>query len=61
MKNYPLYPIDYYTDFASFIDGIGKKYAEKPAISWFTRKKEEKGVTYGQLREQVFALQDMLR
>lgn len=35
------------------IESLGEKYADAPAISWFTRKQEELTVSYRQLREDV--------
>lgn len=60
MKNYPLYKVEYYTRFRDMIEGIAEKYDQKPAISWFTRKQEEKGVTFRQLRDDVRCLQEMM-
>ena len=60
MKNYPLYKVEYYTRFRDLIEGMAEKYDQKPAISWFTRKQEEKGVTFCQLRDDVRYLQEML-
>ncbi len=61
MKKYPLYPIDYYTDFAGFIEGIREKFGDKPAVSWFTRKQEEKGVSYREMCGHVEALREVMR
>ena len=60
MKKYPLNEVEYYTRFRDMIEEWGLKYENKPAISWFTRKQEEKGVTFGQLRDDVRYLQEML-
>lgn len=60
MKNYALNSIDYYSRFRDMIDGMAEKYGNKPVISWFTRKQEEKGVTFVQLRDDIRHLQEML-
>ena len=60
MKKYPLNEVEYYTRFRDMIEGVALKYEQKPAISWFTRKQEEKGVTFAQLRDDVRYLQEML-
>ena len=60
MKNYPLNKVEYYDRFRDMIESIAEKYGDAPAISWFTRKQEEMGVTYNQLRDDVRYLQEML-
>lgn len=60
MKKYPLNKVQYYERFKDMIEDIGEKYARAPAISWFTKKQEKKGVTYSQLREDVRNLQARL-
>ncbi|MGI5896122.1 MAG: AMP-binding protein [Oscillospiraceae bacterium] len=60
MKQIPLNSVDYYTTFADFLSGISHKYSAKPAISYFTRRKEERCYTYGELTAQVFALRAAL-
>lgn len=60
MKNYALNNIDYYTRFRDMIDGMAEKYGDRPVLSWFTRKQEEKGVTFVQLRDDVRYLQEVL-
>lgn len=60
MKKYPLNIVDYYSTFRDFVEGIAEKYGDKPAISWFSRKQEEQGKTYNQLRDDVRCLQAML-
>lgn len=60
MKKYPLNEVAYYTRFRDMIDGLALKYGDNPAISWFTRKQEEKGVSYNKLRDDVRYLQEML-
>ena len=60
MKKYPLNQVDYYERFRDMIDGMANKYGDAPAISWFTRKQEEYGVSYRKLQEDVRHLQEML-
>ncbi len=58
MKNYPLYSADRYRDFAELIEGLGKKYAKNRALVWYTRSREEKSVTFGQMAKDVEALKE---
>ena len=60
MKNYPLYNVTYYTRVRDMIEGWAEDFGDRPAISWFTRKQEEYGVTFAQLRDDVRALQEVL-
>lgn len=60
MKKNPLNKVDYYERFRDMIDDMALKYGEAPAISWFTKKQEEKGVSYRELRDDVRHLQEML-
>ena len=60
MKRYPHNEVTYYSRFRDMIDGMAEEYGESPAISWFTRKQEEKGVSYNKLRDDVRGLQEML-
>ncbi len=60
MKKYPLNQVQYYTRFRDMIEDLADKYGESPAISWFTRKQEEQGVTYKQLRDDVRHLQEKI-
>lgn len=60
MKKYPLNEVAYYARFRDMIDGLALKYGDNPAISWFSRKQEEKGVSYNKLRDDVRYLQEML-
>ena len=57
MKKYPLNEVTYYTRFCDMVDGLANRYGDKPAISWFTRKKEQMTVSYRQMREDVYHLQ----
>lgn len=60
MKSYPLNPVEYYATVREMIEAIPAGREDCPAISWFTRKGEERGVTAGQLREDVRNLQTAL-
>ena len=60
MKKYPHNEVAYYARFRDLIDGLAEKYGDAPAISWFTRKQEEKGVSYNKLRDDVRNLQETL-
>ncbi len=60
MKKYPLNQVEYYTRFRDMIDGIVLGNEDKMAISWFTRKGEERGVTLGKLRDDILCLQSRL-
>ncbi len=60
MKKYPFNPVEYYSCFKDMIENLPNNREDAPAISWFTRKGEEKGVTLGKLREDVRNLQAAL-
>ena len=45
MKKYPLNEVTYYKRFCDMVDGLANRYGDKPAISWFTRKKEQMTVS----------------
>ena len=60
MRKYPLNKVDYYSKFSDYIEGLANRYENQPAISWFTRKQEEHGVTFLQLRDDVRYLQEMM-
>ncbi len=60
MKKYPLNKVAYYPRFRDYINGMAESYGDNPAISWFTRKQEEKGVSFNQLRDDVRYLAEML-
>ncbi|MBE5955370.1 MAG: long-chain fatty acid--CoA ligase [Lachnospiraceae bacterium] len=60
MKSYPLYKVKYYERFCDMVEDLGDRYGDAPAVSWYTRKQEEKGVTYRQMREDVRNLQEKL-
>ena len=57
MRKYPLNKVEYYSTFKDMIEALPKGREDQPAISWFTRKGEEKGVTLGEFREDVRNLQ----
>ena len=61
MKSYPLYPVDLYDTFQSFVKGIGKKYEASPAVTLYTRGTEAFTKTYGDLFQDVRALSVSLR
>ena len=60
MKKTPYNPADYtvpsFDTFPEFLTGITELYGQRPALSWFTRRKEEQTLTYAQLAEKVSAL-----
>ena len=60
MRKYPLNPVEYYSCFKDLIESLPDNREDEPAISWFTRKGEEQGVTLGKLREDVRNLQAAL-
>ena len=49
-----------YQTFPEFLDGISKLYGTKPALSWFTRRQEEKTLTYQELTHKVSTLRKIL-
>lgn len=46
----------FYDTFPDFFDGITRTYGERPALSWFNRKKEEQTLTYAELTQKITAL-----
>lgn len=50
--NYP----DYYETFPKYLAGIGKKYGEKPAVTYFTREKEAITRSYRQVADEALAI-----
>lgn len=46
--------------FPEFLEGIARLYGPRPALSWFTRRKEEKTLSYKELTDKVSALRNML-
>lgn len=57
MKNRP--PLTQYESFPDFLAGIAD-HGNSPALSWFTRRGEEKSMTYRELLRRVRALQKYL-
>lgn len=64
MKTLPYNKADYtvpcYHTFPEFLDGIAELYGPRPALSWFTRRKEEQSLTYEQLTQKVAHLRNYL-
>lgn len=64
MKTQPYNQADYsvpsFHTIPEFLDGIAKLYGSRPAISWFTRKREQKTLTYSDLTQKVSALRKCL-
>lgn len=60
MKKFPLNQVDYYDTFADYVRGIGKKYGDRPALSYFTRAGEEICRSYREVSSQAMALCGML-
>ena len=60
MSAYPIYKVDYYDNFKELLLGISGKFADKPAITWFTRKGEERMRSYRQLGEDALAFGEAL-
>ena len=46
--------------FPEYLEGIARLYGPRPALSWFTRRKEEKTLTYTELTDKVAALRKVL-
>ncbi|MBQ9939311.1 MAG: AMP-binding protein [Oscillospiraceae bacterium] len=60
MKKICANPVDYFDTVNDMIENIPNGIENEPAISWFTRKGEEKGVSYGKLREDVRSLKAVM-
>jgi len=56
-----LFTAPVYNTFPAFLEGIGRDYADRPALSWFTRRREEQTLTYGELVRRATALRRSLR
>ncbi len=54
------YTVPHYAAIPQYLNGIAELYGSRPALSWFTRRKEEKSLTYAQLTDRVFALRNYL-
>lgn len=61
MKRVPLNKADYYETFPSYLDGISRKFGEKPAITYFTRAKEPVTASYAQLTQQALCAAHALK
>ena len=57
MKKYPLNSVEYYATFRDMIEKLPEGRENDPAISWFSRKGEEYGVSLAKLRDDVRDLQ----
>lgn len=55
MKNYPLYEVERYGDFRTFIDGIAARYASKPALTIYSPEGAPCSRSYERLAEDVRA------
>lgn len=60
MKKYPLNSVPYYSRFRDMTEGLAKDLGGQPALSWFTRRQEEQGVTYQQFGNDVRHLQEAM-
>ena len=60
MRAYPLNDVKYFTRFRDMVDGLACGNEDKPGISWFTRRGEQRDVTLGQWRKDILALQQQL-
>ena len=49
-----------FDSFPDFLSGIGDLYADRTALTWFSRKQEAHSLTYRQLTDQVAALRQAL-
>ena len=47
------YTVPFYDTFPQFLDGIDQTYGSRPALSWFSRRKEESTLTYRQMVQLV--------
>ncbi|MDD3347418.1 AMP-binding protein [Oscillibacter sp.] len=56
----PDYQAPCYDTFPEFLNGIGALFAKRPALSWYTRRKEEYGYTYRELVDRVRALREAI-
>lgn len=60
IKKYPLNRVEYFSLFRDMIETLPQGREDAPAISWFTRRGEEHGVSLGRLRDDVRDLQAFL-
>ena len=54
------YSVPHFNTFPEFIAGMAERYGSRPALSWFTRRKEEKTLTYREFTDRINALADRL-
>lgn len=54
------YTVPRYETFPAYVKGIAALYGNRPALSWFTRRQEEKTLTYKQLTDRILALRNYL-
>lgn len=54
------YAVPHFETVPEFVQGIAERYGDKPALSWFTRRKEELTLTYRQLAERIWAVRSAL-
>lgn len=59
MRKYPFNKVAYYTRFRDMVESLAEKYGDSPAISWYSRKKEETVVSYRQFCDDIRYLQEM--
>lgn len=50
------YTVPFYDTFPQFLEGMARTYGPRPALSWFTRRKEEKMLTYEELTQKAASL-----
>jgi len=54
------YSVPHFNTFPEFVAGMEALYGSRPALSWFTRRKEEKTLTYAQFTQQIKQLSNSL-
>ena len=57
---HPLFKVDYYDNFREFLYGIQKKYARRPAVTWYDRKGKEYTRSYDELCGDALAFGESL-
>ena len=60
MKKFPLYDTEYFDTIPAYLEGLSRKYGNREAISYFTRKQEKITVTYEELVLRVTYLKEEL-
>ena len=58
--NNAAYTVPRFLTFPEYLNGIAELYGDRPALSWFTRRQEEKTLTYIQLTDRISALRKYL-